>query len=110
MAKQIVTLYVDDSSLRLMVSRGKQIREWAEWTLEPELVKGNVVLNEVEVAAKIRQLFAACKVNNTKVAVGISGLHCFSRPISFPQLPKDMLPEAVQREAKRVLPVPDRKS
>ncbi|MFH1031954.1 MAG: PilN domain-containing protein [Chloroflexota bacterium] len=106
MAKQIVTLYIDDSSLRLMVSHGKQIREWAEWTLEPELVKGNVVLNEAEVAAKIRQLFAACKVRTTKVAVGISGLHCFSRPISFPQLPRDMLAEAVQREAKRVLPVP----
>ena len=45
MAKNIVTLYVDDTSLRLMVTDGKQIKEWAELPLEPGLIKGNVVIN-----------------------------------------------------------------
>jgi len=74
--------------------------------LEPGLVKGGVVINEAEVATKIRQLLKAQKVKAKKVIIGLSGIHCLSRPLAFPQLPKAMLDEAVMREAKRVLPVP----
>lgn len=106
MAKQIVTLYVDDTSLRLMVTDGKQIKEWAELPLEPGLIKGNVVIKEAEVAARLKQLFKLQKVQTKKVSLGLSGLHCLTRPILLPHLPDEMLTEAVKREAKRVLPVP----
>jgi len=106
MAKKIVTLYIDDTSIRLLVTRGKRIRKWADLPLEPGLVKNAVVIEQTEVAAKIKQLFKIQKVKAKKVNVGVSGLHCLSRPITLPQLPKAMLAEAVKREAKRVLPVP----
>jgi len=106
MAKNIVTLYVDDTSLRLMVADGKRIKEWAHLPLEPGLVKSNVVIEQAEVAAKIKQLFKAKKLKTKKVSVGVSGLHCLTRPITLPQLPRVMLDEAVRREAERVLPVP----
>ena len=106
MAKKIVTLYVDDTSIRLLVIQGKRIRKWADVPLEPGLVKSAVVIKEAEVASKIKQLLKAEKVKAKKVIVGLSGLHCLSRPITFPQLPRAMLAEAVMREAKRVLPVP----
>ncbi|MFC2051957.1 PilN domain-containing protein [Chloroflexota bacterium] len=106
MAEKIVTLYIDDTSLRLMVTQGKRIQEWAELPLEPGLIENTVVIKEAEVAAKIRQLFTVHKVRTTKVTVGVSGLHCLTRPITLPQLPRDMLDEAVKREAKRTLPIP----
>jgi len=106
MAKKIVTLYIDDTSLRLLVTHGERIKKWADLPLEPGLVKGNVVIKEAEVAAKIKQLLKAQKVKAKKVIIGLSGLHCLSRPITLPQLPKAMLAEAVIREARRVLPVP----
>ncbi len=106
MAKNIVTLYIDDTSIRLLVTHDNRIRKWADLPLEPGLVKNSVVIKEAEVAAKIKQLFKDRKVNAKKVIVGLSGLHCLSRPITLPQLPKEMLDEAVRREAKRVLPVP----
>ena len=106
MAKKIVTLHVDDTSIRLLEAHGKRLRKWADMPLEPGLVKGGVVVNEAEVASKIRQLFKAQKVKAKKVIIGLSGIHCLSRPLTFPQLPKAMLDEAVMREAKRVLPVP----
>jgi len=106
MANKIVTLHVDDTSIRLVVAHGKRIKKWAEVPLEPGLVKGGVVINEAEVASQIKQLLKAQKVGENKVIVGLSGLHCLSRPITFPSLPKAMLDEAVIREAKRVLPVP----
>ena len=106
MARKIVTLYVDDTSLRLLVIRGKRIKKWADLPLEPGLVQSNVVIKEAEVAAKVKQLFKTQKIKTKKVIVGLSGLHCLSRPITLPQLPGAMLAEAVTREARRVLPVP----
>ena len=106
MAKKIVTLYLDDSGIRLLVSHGKRIKRWGDLPLEPGLVNGAVVSKEAEVAARIKQFLKAQKVRTKKVIVGLSGLHCLTRPITLPQLPKPMLADAVMREARRVLPVP----
>lgn len=106
MGREKVALYIDDTSLRLLVTQDRLVKEWATLPLESGIVKNNVVVNEAEVAARIRHLFKALKIGTKKIAVGISGLHCLSRPIILPQLPKEMLEEAVKREAKRLLPVP----
>ncbi|MFC2071713.1 PilN domain-containing protein [Chloroflexota bacterium] len=106
MPKSIVTLYIDDSSLRLMITDGKRIQEWADLSLEPGLIQNTAVIKEAEVVAKIKQLFENRKVKDKKIMVGMSGFHCLTRPITLPQLPEAMLDEAVRREAARVLPVP----
>ena len=74
--------------------------------MESGLIRNAVVLKRAAVAAKIKQLFQVRKLKTKKVIIGISGLHCLTRPIILPQLPNEMLEEAVRREAKRVLPVP----
>ena len=106
MANKTVTLYIDDTSLRLMVIQGRQIKEWSESPLKQGLVENNVVIGEAEVAAKIKQLFAVQRIRTKRIVLGISGLRCMTRPITLPRLPKEMLDEAVRREAQRVLPVP----
>lgn len=106
MAKKTVSLYLDDKSLRLLVTQGGRVKKWADAPLPPGLIKNGVVTNEADVADKIKLLFKALKLRTGKVIVGISGLHCLSRPITLPQLPDDMLDEAVRREAKATLPVP----
>ena len=106
MAKNIVTLYIDDTSVKLLVMSGKRVTKWADSPLEPGLVKNGVVVEEAEVATIIKRLFQVVKVKTKKVIVGVSGLHCLSRSVTLPQLPKEMLDEAVKREATRVLPVP----
>ena len=106
MAKQKVTLYLDDNSIRLLVTQNQRIKAWANLPLEPGLVKNNVITNDSEISTRIRQLFKVHDIKTKKVIVGISGLHCLSRPIILPQLPDEMLNEVVPREAKRLLPVP----
>src|SRR3989338_4320988 len=106
MAKQKVTLYLDDNSIRLLVTQNQRIKAWANLPLEPGLVKNNVITNDSEISTRIRQLFKFHNIKTKKVIVGISGLHCLSRPIILPQLPVEMLNEVVPREAKRLLPVP----
>ena len=105
MANRTVTLYIDDTSLRLMVTQGRQIKEWAESPLKPGLIEDNVILDEVEITDRIKQLFEVQKVESKNIVLGISGIRCLTRPIVFPRLPKEMLDEAVRREAQRVLPV-----
>jgi Tfp pilus assembly protein PilN len=106
MAKKTVNLYIDDSSVRLLVVQGRRIKKWADTPLAPGMVRNGIIVDEAEVADKIKLVFKALELRPGKVTVGISGLNCLSRPLTFPQLPDDMLEEAVRREAKAALPVP----
>jgi type IV pilus assembly protein PilM len=104
--KKITTLYISDTGIRLMVTRGKRIIKLAEAPLDMNLAETTAKVREAELVAKIRHLFKAHKIKTKKVIIGLSGLRCLSRPVVLPQLPKAMLDEAMKREAKRVLPVP----
>ena len=106
MAQKIVALYIDDISIRMLVTHGKRIKKWADLPLEPGLIKNGVVIKGAEVATKLKQFLKAQKVSARKVIISVSGLHCLTRPLTLPPLPHQMLEEAVKREAKRVLPVP----
>jgi type IV pilus assembly protein PilM len=89
-----------------MVARGKRITKLAGISLDMSLADVSPKVREAEIAAKIKYLFKSQKIKSKKVIVGLSGLHCLSRPVTLPQLPRAMLDEAMMREAKRVLPVP----
>lgn len=106
MAKKIVTLYIDDTGIRLLVCKGKHVISWAELPLQPGQIEGGIITEEEEVVAQLKQLLKDQKIKGKKVIVGLSGLNCLTRPVVLPQLPKAMLDEAVIREAKRLLPVP----
>jgi type IV pilus assembly protein PilM len=104
MAKKI-SIYIDDTKLQLLVSSGKEVKKWSQLPLEPGLVKGNVIIKEAEVATRLKLLLKSQKVSAQKAIIGLSGLHCLSRPIILPQLPRGMLDEAVINAAKTALPV-----
>ena len=101
-----VTLYIDDTSLRLLVASGQRVKKWADVRLEPGMIVNSVVNQPSEVAAKIKELFKSQQVKSKRVTLGHSGLHSLTRPAVLPDLNKAMLAEAVTREARRVLPVP----
>ena len=106
MAKRVVTLYVDDSSLRLLETRGNQIKKWADCALEPGLVRDGVVVDETVVAGKIVELFKSRNVRAKKVVAGLSGIHCFFRLVTLPDVSGSLLSNAVMVEAEKALPIP----
>lgn len=101
-----ITLYIDDTRIRLLVVQGTRIKKWGEVKLDPGMIKGSVILKEKDIAARLALLLETHKVSGKKVTLGFSGLHSLTRPVVLPELPKSMIPEAVAREARRVLPVP----
>jgi type IV pilus assembly protein PilM len=105
MAKNTTSLYISDNGIRLMVTRGKRITKLADMPLDVNLADINSE-KEAELINKIKLLFKSNRIGVRKIILGISGMHCLTRPISLPELPKTMLDEAITREAKRVLPVP----
>lgn len=106
MAKNTTTLYINDTSIRLMVTRGKRITKLADVPLDTSLNDIDTEEKEAELAARIKLLFKSNKISARKIILGLSGLHCLTRPITLPELPRAMLDEAITREARRVLPVP----
>ena len=109
MAEKVLTLYFEDSSIKLLVAKGRKVESWAMVPLESGMVVGGTIVDEVKTADKIKELLGSVKTNlfsgKGKVIVGLSGRDSLYRVISLPVLEKSMLAEAVRREAGRVLPV-----
>jgi len=106
MAKQATSIYIDSSAVWVLVARGKQPRKWASMPLERGLVKDGVIQEPNAVASKIKELWRTHKIGDRKVIAGVSGINCLYRSITLPELPRDLLPEAVKRETARILAVP----
>lgn len=104
--RKMISLYIDDSSIRLLISQRQRIKKWAEVKLESGLIKGMLVQKEADVGGRISELLRSQEISGKKVQLCFSGLHSLTRPIVLPELPRSMIPEAVAREARRVLPVP----
>lgn len=106
MARDAIAVYIDDASIRLLSIGGRRPRQWAIEPLEAGLVRDGFIVDEPAVAARIRTMWAKEQPGSQRVIAGISGINCLYRLLSLPELPKALLPEAVRREASRVLGVP----
>lgn len=100
-----VTVFIEDAAIKLLVARGKRVQKWAKLPLAPGLVSEGVILDEDQVADKVKQLFELQGVRARKVIAGLSGFNSIYRVVSLPELPEAILPEAVKHEATRVIPV-----
>jgi len=106
MAKRVTTLFIRDTVINLLVMKGRQVEKWASSPLEPGLVSQGLIADEARVADEVKQLFRREKVSTEKVIIASSGHDSLYRIITLPELPEAIFPEAVRREAKRVIPTP----
>jgi len=106
MAKKITTLFIRDTNINLLVMKGEQVEKWASLPLEPGLVSQGLIVDEAQVADKVKQIFKETEVTASKVITALSGHDSLYRIITLPDLPEAILPEAVRREAKRTIPTP----
>ncbi len=101
-----VSLFIEDTAIKLLVTSGRRVEKWAKLPLEPELVNDGLILDEAGVAAKLKELFKQQKIATGTVTAGLSGVNSIYRLTSLPELPAAILPEAVKQEAGRIVPVP----
>src|SRR5512136_899819 len=106
MAKQQISLYIDDSSISVLASKGRQPQKWATAALDQGLIKEGVVQDQQAVAAKIKELWRSSHILRRRVTVGISGLNCLYQLLLLPELPENLRGEAISREAATSLGIP----
>ena len=106
MAKQITTLFIRDTSINLLVMKGRQVEKWASLPLEPGLISHGLIVDEAQVADKVKQIFKETGAKTNNVITALSGHDSLYRIITLPELPEAILPEAVKREVKRTIPTP----
>jgi type IV pilus assembly protein PilM len=102
----MITLDIEDTSIKMMVVKGKHIEAVASLPLEPGLVHDGVVIDTATVSQRLTELMSAHGISEKKVVVSISGIHSIYRVVNLPRLTKGLLDEAVRREMERVMPVP----
>lgn len=106
MAKKSSTLYIDDAGIRLLVTRGPNVKKWAETRLEPGLIAGMVAGDPAKLGECLREFLQTQKIGTRRFSIGMSAVHCLTREIVLPSLPRNLMDEAVVREARRLLPLP----
>jgi type IV pilus assembly protein PilM len=106
MAKRATTLFIRDTHINLLVMKGGKVEKWASLQLEPGLVSQGLIVDEAQVADKVKQLFKETKAKAKKVITALSGHDSLYRILTLPDLPEAVLPEAIRREAKRTIPTP----
>jgi type IV pilus assembly protein PilM len=106
MAKRVTTLFIRDTSINLLVMKGEQVEKWTSLPLEPGLVSQGLIVDEEQVADKVKQIFKETGANTSKVITALSGDDSLYRIITLPELPEAVLPEAIKREVKRTIPTP----
>ena len=106
MAKRVTTLFIRDNSINLLVMKGEKVQKWASLPLEPGLVSQGLIVDEEQVADKVKQVFKETGAKAGKVISALSGHDSLYRVISLPELPEAVIPEAVRREAQRTIPTP----
>lgn len=106
MAKKVTSLFIRDTGVSLLVMNGKRVEKWASLPLEPGLVSQGLILDEAQVADRVKQIFKETGTQATRVITALSGHDSLYRIITLPELPDAILPEAVKREARRTIPTP----
>ena len=106
MAKKVTTLFIRDTHIDLLVMTSARVEKWASLPLEPGLVSQGLIVDEAQVAGKIKQIFKETGASTSQVITAISGHDSIHRVITLPELPEAILPEAVKREARRTIPTP----
>jgi hypothetical protein len=102
----MVTLDIEDTSIKMMVVRGRRVETAMSLPLEPGLVHDGVIVDTATVSRHIVDLLSGQGIKEKKVMVSVSGIHSIYRTVSIPKLPKNLLDEAALREAERAMPVP----
>jgi Tfp pilus assembly protein PilN len=102
----MLTVNIEDSSVKITSVRGKRVAFAAEAPLQDGWVQNGVVLETVQVSQVISMVLAQYKAREKEVVACVSGIHSIYRVVYVPTLDRELLAEAARKEMARAIPVP----
>lgn len=100
-----VTLNMSSTSVRLLSVKGGKVGQWGSVPLPPGLIKDGLILRPKVVGAVISALFKSTEIPKTRVITSLTGLSFVHRILSLPRIESDSQQEAIQRAARKEIPV-----
>jgi type IV pilus assembly protein PilM len=107
-SQETVTVNIEERSLRLLTAKGGEVQKWGQMPLEPGLIENGLIRNPAQVSLAIDSLFREQKASKKGVITSLTviGLGSTSQIFDLPKMRPSQLEEAINREARRVMPVP----
>lgn len=101
-----VVLNIGSRDIRLVAAREDKVLKWQSVSIQPGLVKHGHITQPQEVARVIDSLFLDLKLPRNNVSACIEGLSFTYRTLSLPRLASPLMGEAVERAARKEIPLP----
>ena len=107
-SKEIVTVNIEERSLRLLTAMGGQVQKWGQVSLDPGLVENGLIRDPGQVGSALEVLFREQEAPKKGVITSLTviGLGSTSQIFDLPRMKLNLLESAIGREAKRAMPVP----
>ena len=107
-SREVVTVNIEERSLRLLTVKGGEVQKWGQVPLEPGLVENGLVRDPAQVGLALEALFREHKVPKKGVITSLTviGLGSTSQIFDLPKMRPHLLADAIGREARRAMPVP----
>lgn len=107
-SREIVTVNIEERSLRLLTVKEGKVQKWGQVPLGPGLVENGLVRDPAQVGQALKALFQEHRVSQESVITSLTviGLGSTSHIFELPKMKPDLLAGAVNREARRAMPVP----
>jgi len=110
MANRVVTLDVDDTTVRLLETRGRKVTKWASASLKREQVGSEAGSDRLELGTTVKQLMKSSGINAGTVITSLSGVYSVSRILGVPKPTRGLATEeSVLQAAKEIMPVSEDK-
>jgi len=107
-SQEVVTVNVEERSLRLLTVKEGKVQKWGQVPLGPGLVENGLIRDPVQVGSAIEALFEEQEAPKKGVITSLTviGLGSTSQIFDLPKMKPSMLADAIGREARRAMPVP----
>ena len=104
--KMYVTLNISATSIRILSVKGRHVQKWGNAPLASGLVRDGLILQPKAVGAAIDALFESTEVPKERVITSLTGLSFAYRFLNLPRVKPALLEEAIQRGARKEIPLP----
>ena len=101
-----VALNISATSVRILSAKGRRVEKWGTAPLSPGLVKDGLIIQPEAVARAIDALFKSTGIPKERVIISLTGLPFTYRIMTLPRIKTALLEEAIQRGARKEIPLP----
>lgn len=103
MAKQILSLSLEGTTLRILSANGDSVEAWDSVPFNPRFIRNGYVADPEGLGQVIKNALEERKLTKGKVVCALSAVGTTSRILSLPKVEKGQLGSIVNREARRVV-------